>query len=99
FIQANEIEEAEFSLKDFRIQVDELIATFTPFLFMKKHGFGDLSERPIFVVGMPRSGTTLTEQILSSHPLIEGAGELSEISKLGDAATQAHRWRQSMTEL
>jgi Flp pilus assembly protein TadD len=82
FIQANEIEKAEFSLQDFRIQVDELIATFTPFLFMKKHGFGDPSERPIFVVGMPRSGTTLTEQILSSHPLIEGAGELPHIQKL-----------------
>ena len=35
------------------------------------------SERPIFVVGMPRSGTTLAEQILASHPAVFGAGELS----------------------
>ena len=40
-------------------------------------GFGNASERPVFVVGMPRSGTTLTEQILASHPAVFGAGELS----------------------
>jgi tetratricopeptide (TPR) repeat protein len=39
-------------------------------------GFGNDSARPVFVVGMPRSGTSLTEQILASHPAIFGAGEL-----------------------
>jgi len=92
FIQANEVEKGEFSLKNFRDQIDELIATFTPFLFMKKSGFGDTSERPIFVVGMPRSGTTLTEQILSSHPLIEGAGELPHIQKLRASIGHASQW-------
>ncbi|MGB6354868.1 MAG: sulfotransferase, partial [Steroidobacteraceae bacterium] len=37
---------------------------------------GLISERPVFVVGMPRSGTSLTEQILASHPQVHGAGEL-----------------------
>ena len=37
---------------------------------------GDASELPVFVVGMPRSGTSLTEQILASHPKVHGAGEL-----------------------
>src|SRR5882724_565826 len=37
---------------------------------------GLASERPVFVVGMPRSGTSLTEQILASHPEVHGAGEL-----------------------
>jgi tetratricopeptide (TPR) repeat protein len=37
---------------------------------------GLVSERPVFVVGMPRSGTSLTEQILASHPEVHGAGEL-----------------------
>jgi tetratricopeptide (TPR) repeat protein len=37
---------------------------------------GIASERPVFVVGMPRSGTSLTEQILASHPQVHGAGEL-----------------------
>ena len=37
---------------------------------------GPASERPVFIVGMPRSGTSLTEQILASHPQVHGAGEL-----------------------
>ena len=40
---------------------------------------------PIFIVGMPRSGTTLVEQIISSHPLVTGAGELPFISQFGSS--------------
>jgi tetratricopeptide (TPR) repeat protein len=40
---------------------------------------------PIFIVGMPRSGTTLVEQIVSSHPLVTGAGELPYVKLLGSA--------------
>ena len=40
---------------------------------------------PIFIVGMPRSGTTLVEQIISSHPLVKGAGELPLVSQFGGA--------------
>jgi len=47
-----------------------------PFLDARK-SYGSPSERPVFIVGMPRSGTSLTEQILSSHPSVTGAGELS----------------------
>ena len=39
-------------------------------------GLGAASERPIFIVGLPRSGTTLTEQVLASHSQVFGAGEL-----------------------
>ncbi|MFA6899626.1 MAG: tetratricopeptide repeat protein [Desulfurivibrionaceae bacterium] len=42
---------------------------------------GNATEKPIFIVGMPRSGTTLTEQILASHPLVHGAGEREDLSK------------------
>lgn len=42
-------------------------------------GAGDASAMPIFVVGMPRSGTTLVEQILSSHPEVFGAGEIDTL--------------------
>lgn len=40
------------------------------------------SRKPVFIVGMPRSGTTLAEQILSSHPQVYGAGELREIMEI-----------------
>ncbi len=58
-------------------QVDHLIEVFTPdFLAMHAARKDTGSQRLIFVVGMPRSGTTLTEQVISSHPAILGAGEL-----------------------
>jgi len=51
----------------------------TPKFFERFAGVGDPSERPVFIVGMPRSGTTLVEQILASHPRVHGAGELTTI--------------------
>jgi len=50
---------------------------FTPALILAKQGLGDPSDVPVFIVGMPRSGTTLVEQILASHPQVFGGGELS----------------------
>jgi tetratricopeptide (TPR) repeat protein len=55
---------------------DRIEATFTAELIAAKSGAGDRSPTPVFVVGMPRSGTTLVEQIIASHPLVHGAGEL-----------------------
>jgi tetratricopeptide (TPR) repeat protein len=49
-------------------------------------GHGAASEQPIFVIGMPRSGTTLVEQILSAHPQIHGAGELNTVRQLTERA-------------
>lgn len=43
---------------------------------------GDPSEQPVFVLGMPRSGTTLTEQIIASHPQVHGAGELRDLMQV-----------------
>jgi tetratricopeptide (TPR) repeat protein len=62
--------------------VDRLIATFTPAYFERVAGFGIESDLPIFVVGMMRSGTTLVEQILASHPHVHGAGELPDVEAL-----------------
>jgi tetratricopeptide (TPR) repeat protein len=56
--------------------VDQLIAGFTPELFARLVGSGDPTRRPVFVFGMPRSGTTLVEHLLASHSLTHGAGEL-----------------------
>jgi tetratricopeptide (TPR) repeat protein len=56
--------------------VDQVIATFTPEFFGRVRSFGLETERPVFIVGLPRSGTTLTEQVLASHSRAHGAGEL-----------------------
>jgi tetratricopeptide (TPR) repeat protein len=56
--------------------IEEVLATFTPEYFERMHGLGLGTERPVFIVGLPRSGTTLTEQILASHSKAFGAGEL-----------------------
>lgn len=55
---------------------------FTPEFLAAKRGHGDPSSLPIFIVGMPRSGTTLVEQILASHPQVHGAGELLLLDRL-----------------
>jgi len=55
---------------------------FTPEFFAARGKFGLHDERPVFIVGMPRSGTTLTEQILSSHNAVAGLGELPNLRKI-----------------
>ncbi|GEM_PF-114633 len=62
-------------------QMARLKAAFTAATFSEAAPLSD-SERPVFIVGLPRSGTTLTEQILASHPQVFGAGELPDIPRL-----------------
>jgi tetratricopeptide (TPR) repeat protein len=57
---------------------------FSPALLAAQAAAGARSHLPIFVVGMPRSGTTLVEQILASHPMVHGAGELRRLQVLID---------------
>src|SRR5262249_37956297 len=66
---------------------DQIEQTFTDELIKAKTGGGDLSTIPIFIIGMPRSGTTLVEQIVASHPAVHGAGELQT---LNDVALTVH---------
>ena len=64
--------------------------SFTAQLLQEISGLGHPSEAPVFVLGMPRSGTTLVEQILASHPEAHGAGELDVVRQLvsGVSASQ-----------
>jgi tetratricopeptide (TPR) repeat protein len=57
-------------------RVDQIIALYDSDWLRGARGQGNESRRPVFIVGMPRSGTTLTEQILASHPDAFGCGEL-----------------------
>lgn len=56
--------------------VDALIATYTADFLGRERECASQSQRPVLIVGMPRSGTSLTEQIIASHPDAFGAGEL-----------------------
>lgn len=67
----------EFDPDAFTSLVDAIIHIFTPELLNRLMATGVNHRRPIFVVGLPRSGTTLTEQMLSTHPDVFGAGELT----------------------
>jgi tetratricopeptide (TPR) repeat protein len=60
---------------------ERIRGTFTAELVRAKSGGGSATQKPIFVLGMPRSGTTLVEQILASHPRVKGAGELKEMNE------------------
>ena len=60
-------------------KLDKLIEIFDHPAIERLQGGGDPSRLPIFVLGMPRSGTTLTEQIIASHPDVYGAGELADM--------------------
>lgn len=64
--------------------VDQAIAACRPELFQRHQGAGSKSRDPIFVLGLQRSGSTLIEQILASHPLIEGTTEITIMQHIWD---------------
>lgn len=63
-------------------QTDRAVRLYTPSFFAERKGQGCPAQDPIFVVGLPRSGSTLVEQILSSHSWVEGTAELPEIGHI-----------------
>jgi len=69
--------------------VDRLIESYSEALFRHPPVPGSGSERPVFIVGMPRSGTTLVEQIVSSHPDVHGAGELKGLVEIQAALSRS----------
>ncbi|MFQ1702542.1 tetratricopeptide repeat-containing sulfotransferase family protein [Loktanella agnita] len=82
FVTAKDETGEKFAIDTHREAFAKRKEIFTAPFLEARSNLGSPSERPIFVVGMPRSGTTLTEQILASHPQIAGAGELSNIRML-----------------
>ncbi len=74
-----------FSTHAFADFTDRLIHTFDSEFFARQTRYGSDSEVPVFIVGMLRSGTTLVEQIISSHSRAHGAGELRKIGDIVNA--------------
>lgn len=85
WVQANEARKRQVGTFDrdrMTDYIDRLIATFTPERLASLRTGGLDDPRPVFVVGMPRSGTSLVEQILAAHPEVYGYGELVEIEAM-----------------
>ena len=83
-LQATRLKRTSF---DYSISEEEELfsnikKTFSSEFFSDREGAGNRDRTPIFILGMPRSGTSLTEQILASHPDVFGAGELKDISNM-----------------
>lgn len=66
--------------------VDSVIGLFTANFYDRRKAAGWQDQSPIFIVGLPRSGTTLVERVLGRHRAIEGAGELQIIQRLAEFA-------------
>ena len=60
-------------------RVDRSIALFDAPFFLRRAGLGSMASDPIFIIGLPRSGSTLIEQVLASHPQVEGTMELPDL--------------------
>jgi tetratricopeptide (TPR) repeat protein len=83
YSRGNELKKSE---SNYRVSVigrntRDQIRVCTPELFDRFRGAGNPSPDPIFIVGLPRSGSTLLEQILASHSLVEGTHELTEVQR------------------
>jgi tetratricopeptide (TPR) repeat protein len=75
----------DYSLQDDIDLFARIKKTFSPDFFTAHQGVGNTDSTPIFILGLPRSGTTLVEQILASHPEVFGAGELAVLITLIEA--------------
>ncbi|MBV8505320.1 MAG: tetratricopeptide repeat protein [Alphaproteobacteria bacterium] len=82
-----------FDIDALRRQVDDLIELATPDFFSAAASWGNPSQAPVFIVGMPRSGTSLVEQIAASHSRVFGAGELHELGGVWETLSAHNRGR------
>ena len=76
------LKERPHDIAAMRAGVDRAIGTYTADFFVARSSAGHTSDEPIFVLGLPRSGSTLLEQILASHSAIEGTAELFAVQQI-----------------
>jgi tetratricopeptide (TPR) repeat protein len=85
------------------VRADAVIETFSAEFLSLNQGQGVSDESPIFIVGLPRSGSTLIEQILASHSQVEGTHELSDLDRVVRAIPRSRpkggRFPEILTEL
>jgi len=79
---ANQLKPSSFDHDQYRQFIDQIISFFKPGSLQFQPQAVNISELPVFIIGMPRVGKTLVEQILASHPQVTGVGELSDIGQI-----------------
>ena len=80
--KGNEARAMEFDAATHAREIDAIIEVFSKDFMASAVRASQRTEKPVFVVGMPRSGTSLVEQILASHPSVHGAGELPDLLQM-----------------
>lgn len=86
---ANNALHGGFDPNHFKRQIDRRLSYFTPQRLHDLPRASQSSRRPVFIIGMARSGTSLAEQILACHPQVHGGGEMRNLSLVADAAAKA----------
>lgn len=85
YSQGNALRRSDFNSREHREYVDQITQAFSPEFLSQVERAHNTSDAPVFIVGMPRSGTSLVEQILASHPEVHGAGELELLASVADS--------------
>ncbi len=87
YLEANMVKGRTFDVGKFTRNIDAVIKTFSAEALMRAPSSTIPTDSAIFIIGMPRSGTSLVEQILASHPDVAAAGELYDIFNLAKEIT------------
>jgi len=82
FKAGNDAEAQHYNTADAAKQIDNMISTYSAALYKRLPRSSRKDSRPVFIIGMPRSGTSLTEQILAAHTGVHAAGELFTLSRI-----------------
>jgi tetratricopeptide (TPR) repeat protein len=84
----------DYSTSESQEVFDRFKEVFSPDFFSTRVDSGDPDRTPIFILGMPRSGTSLVEQILASHPDVYGAGELKDLGNVFESIRTSDKEKQ-----
>lgn len=106
FVEANRLQQGRFGkdtaayIEAVQQTIDDLIRVFDTAAMQTSPNSGCDSTKPLFIIGLPRAGKSIVEQILSSHPAVWGAGELTDIGEIAVGMGRAGGgWPQGLKRL
>jgi len=84
YARGNDLKQQEIAYRPEALErtIDRQVELCTPGFFEERRGYGCPDPSPVFIVGLPRAGSTLLEQILASHSQVEGTMELADVPRL-----------------